>query len=187
MTFDQIKRMAAQQLDEDPADMDELSELLTAYVNEGYQIALRDYVRPRERFTCQTDKMGHAPMGARRILRVVELMDGEGRYVPFAISADGQTIETGEENKTLFGVAEVAYPDMKAGSDVPRMDETAHMALCDYACWRYLCNGNLAKQSRAQHYQQRFYAAMRALRPQGMGSVTGYRGLYAVTDARFVR
>ena len=126
-------------------------------------------------------------MGARRILRVVELMDGEGRDVPFALSADGQTIETGEENKTLSGVAEVAYPDMKAGSDVPRMDETAHMALCDYACWRYLCNGNLAKQSRAQHYQQRFYAAMRALRPQGMGSVTGYRGLYAVTDARYAR
>lgn len=187
MTFDQIKRMAAQQLDEDPADMAEIADLLSAYVNEGYQIALRDYVRPRERFTCQTDKMGHAPMGARRILRVVTLRDAEGRDVPFAISSDGQTIETGEENKTLFGVAEVAYPDMKAGSDVPRMDETAHMALCDYACWRYLCNGNLAKQSRAQHYQQRFYAAMRALRPQGMGSVTGYRGLYAVTDARFVR
>ena len=184
MTFDQIKRMAAQQLDEDPADMAEIADLLSAYVNEGYQIALRDYVRPRERFTCQTDKMGHAPMGARRILRVVTLRDAEGRDVPFALSADGQTIETGEENKTLFGVAEVAYPDMKAGSDVPRMDETAHMALCDYACWRYLCNGNLAKQSRAQHYQQRFYAAMRALRPQGMGSVTGYRGLYAVTDAR---
>ena len=187
MTFDQIRRMAALQLDEDPADMDEITELLTAYVNEGYQIALRDYVRPRERFTCQPDKMGHAPMGARRILRVVELMDGEGRDVPFALSADGQTIETGEENKTLSGVAEVAYPDMKAGSDVPRMDETAHMALCDYACWRYLCNGNLAKQSRAQHYQQRFYAAMRALRPQGMGSVTGYRGLYAVTNARYAR
>ena len=47
MTFDQIRRMAALQLDEDPADMDEITELLTAYVNEGYQIALRDYVRPR--------------------------------------------------------------------------------------------------------------------------------------------
>lgn len=187
MTFDQIRRMAALQLDEDPADMDELSELLTAYVNEGYQIALRDYVRPRERFSCRTDAQGRAQLGTRHILRMVELMDGEGRDVPFALSADGQTIETGEENKTLSGVAEVSYPDMKAGSDVPRMDETAHMALCDYACWRYLCNGNLAKQSRAQHYQQRFYAAMRALRPQGMGSVTGYRGLYAVTDARFAR
>lgn len=184
MTFDQIKRMAALQLDEDPADMAEIADLLSAYVNEGYQIALRDYVRPRERFTCQTDKMGHAPMGARRILRVVTLTDEDGRDVPFALSSDGQAMETARPDAQLSGVAEVAYPDMKAGSDVPRMDETAHMALCDYACWRYLCNGNLAKQSRAQHYQQRFYAAMRALRPQGMGSVTGYRGLYAVTDAR---
>ena len=87
MTFDQIKRMAAQQLDEDPADMAEIADLLSAYVNEGYQIALRDYVRPRERFTCQTDKMGHAPMGARRILRVVELMDGEGRDGVHALTA----------------------------------------------------------------------------------------------------
>ena len=84
-------------------------------------------------------------------------------------------------------MAEVSYPDMKSGSDVPRIDETAHAALCDYACWRFLSNGNLAKQSRAQHYSQRFYAAMRMLRPQGMGSVTGYRGLYAVTDARYAR
>lgn len=187
MTFDQIKRMAAQQLDEDPADMAEIADLLSAYVNEGYQIALRDYARPRERFTCQTDKMGHAPMGARRILRVVTLTDADGRDVPFSLSADGQTMETARPDAQLAGVAEVAYPDMKAGSDVPRIDETAHMALCDYACWRYLCNGNLAKQSRAQHYQQRFYAAMRAMRPQGMGSVTGYRGLYAVTDARYAR
>lgn len=187
MTFDQIKRMAAQQLDEDPADMAEIADLLSAYVNEGYQIALRDYAKPREAFTCQTDGRGNAPVGARRILRVVTLRNAEGRDVPFAISADGQTIETGEENKTLFGVAEVVYPDMKSGSDVPRIDETAHAALCDYACWRFLSNGNLAKQSRAQHYSQRFYAAMRMLRPQGMGSVTGYRGLYAVTDARYAR
>ena len=184
MTFDQIRRMAALQLDEDPADMDELSELLTAYVNEGYQIALRDYVRPRERFSCRTDAQGRAQLGTRHILRMVTLTDEDGRDVPFALSSDGQAMETARPDAQLSGVAEVAYPDMKAGSDVPRMDETAHMALCDYACWRYLCNGNLAKQSRAQHYQQRFYAAMRALRPQGMGSVTGYRGLYAVTDAR---
>lgn len=187
MTFDQIKRMAAQQLDEDPADMAEIADLLCAYVNEGYQIALRDYAKPRERFTCRTDKRGHAPVDARRVLRVVTLMDGEGRNVPFALSADGQTIETGEADMALFGEAEVAYPDMKSGSDVPRIDETAHAALCDYACWRFLCNGNLAKQSRAQHYYQRFAAAMRMLRPQGMGSVTGYRGLYAVTDARYAR
>ena len=187
MTFDQIKRMAAQQLDEDPADMAEIADLLSAYVNEGYQIALRDYAKPREAFTGQTDGNGNAPVGARRILRVVTLRNADGRDVPFAISADGQTIETGEENKTLSIVAEVSYPDMKGGSDVPRIDETAHAALCDYACWRFLSNGNLAKQSRAQHYSQRFYAAMRMLRPQGMGSVTGYRGLYAVTDARYAR
>lgn len=187
MTFDQIKRMAAQQLDEDPADMAEISDLLSAYVNEGYQIALRDYARPRERFTCQTDKRGHAPLGARRILRVVTLRDCDGRDVPFELSEDGQAIETGEADRALFGVAEVAYPDMKSGGDVPRIAETAHAALCDYACWRFLSNGNLAKQSRAQHYYQRFYAAMRMLRPQGMGSVTGYRGLYTATDARFYR
>ena len=107
MTLAQIMRFALLQLDEDPADMAEIADLLSAYVNEGYQIAMRDYAKPREAFTCQTDGKGNAPVGARRILRVVTLRNAEGRDVPFVLSADGQTLETGEENKTLSGVAEV--------------------------------------------------------------------------------
>ena len=46
---------------------------------------------------------------------------------------------------------------------------------------------DLAKQSRAQHYQQLFYQEMQRIRPEGFRSVTGFNGLYEVTDARYRR
>jgi len=45
----------------------------------------------------------------------------------------------------------------------------------------------MAKQSRAQFFLSSFYAAMRMIRPEGMGSVKDYKNLYAATDIRVVR
>lgn len=185
LTFDQIKRVAALQMDEDASDLGEMDELLGAYINEGYHIALREYVRPQERMTLTTDEDGRAFLSGGRMIRITELADESGRRVPFELSADGEQIITGRRSCVLFCVAQTDCPDMKEASDTPRMPETAHGALADYACFRYLSNGNLAKQSRAQHYYQCFVSAMRRIRPQGMGSVTRYRGLYDVTDTRY--
>ena len=89
--------------------------------------------------------------------------------------------------KTLRAVCEVAFYPMEDGDDEPQIPEYAHAALADYICYRHLSSGNLAKQSRAQFYQNSFYQTMQRIRPQGMGSVTRFEHLYEVTDARYRR
>ena len=62
--------------------------------------------------------------------------------------------------QTLRAVCEVAFYPLEDGQDEPQIPEYAHAALADYICYRHLSSGNLAKQSRAQFYQNSFYQAM---------------------------
>ena len=89
--------------------------------------------------------------------------------------------------QTLRAVCEVAFYPLEDGKDEPQLPEYAHAALADYICYRHLSSGNLAKQSRAQFYQTSFYQTMQRIRPEGMGSVTRFRNLYEVTDARYCK
>lgn len=188
MTYAQIKQLALQQLDEDPADMAEHGEMLGVYVNEGYQQALLDFLRPRDIFTIATDKDGEAIIGGLGIQRIIEVTDAEHGHSAWAtLSAMGDRLHTAVRDGRVKVVALVTYPDLLLENEEPRIPTWAHGALADYACYRYLSNGNLAKQSRAQFYFQRYMTTMDRIRPQGMGSVTGYKGLYTVTDARWVR
>lgn len=188
MTYAQIKQLALQQLDEDPADMAEHGEMLGVYINEGYQQALLDFLRPREVFTLTTDKDGEANIEGLGIERIVEVTEAEHGYSAWAtLSSMGDKIHTAVRDGKVKLVALVTYPDLTSEDNEPRLPAWAHGALADYACFRWLSNGNLAKQSRAQFYFQRYMTAMQRIRPQAMGSVTGYKGLYTVTDARWVR
>ncbi|MEI3413646.1 MAG: hypothetical protein V8Q88_00480 [Christensenellales bacterium] len=98
-------------------------------------------------------------------------------------STSGGTIWRGRR----CGRLEVAFYPLEDGQDEPQLPEYAHAALADYICYRHLSSGNLAKQSRAQFYQTSFYQAMQRIRPEGMGSVTRFRNLYEVTDARYCK
>ena len=78
---------------------------------------------------------------------------------------------------------------MEDQGDEPQIPEYAH---AKSACGLHLLPSsvqrNLAKaQSRAQFYQNSFYQTMQRIRPQGMGSVTRFKHLYEVTDARYRR
>lgn len=188
MTYAQIKQLALRQLDEDPHDMDEFGDLLGVYVNEGYQTAITDYARPREKFTLTTDENGDAYLDGLRIRQIVEVKEAEHGYSAWAtLSALGDTLHTAVKSGKVAVVALVTRPDLTDDSDVPLLPDWAHGALADYACYRFLSNGNLAKQSRAQFYMQRFFMQMERIRPQGMGSVTGFKNLYAATDVRWAR
>ena len=188
MTYAQIKQLALQQLDEDPADMAEHGEMLGVYVNEGYQQALLDFLRPRDTFILPTDKDGEVSIEGMGIQRIVEVAEADHGYSAWAtMSAMGDRLHTAVRDGRVKVTALVTYPDLQLESEEPRIPAWAHGALADYACFRYLSNGNLAKQSRAQFYFQRYMTTMDRIRPQGMGSVTGYKGLYTVTDARWVR
>lgn len=192
MTLGQMMQLALRQLDEDPEDISEYDDLFRVYANEGCRIAMEDYAKPRDTRTKQTDERGFFPIDAD-MRRVVEIRhkreDGSiRRNMPFELTATGEEIATGLPKATFLVVCEIAYREMERDTDEPAvLPQSAHAAIADYICYRHLSNGNLAKQSRAQHYQRQFYQAMQRIRPQGMGSVKGFTNLYAATDIRYVR
>ena len=188
MTYAQIKQLALRQLDEDPHDMDEFGDLLGTYVNEGYQTALIDYYRPREVYTLKTDAEGNADLTGLKILHIAQVTDHPHGHSAWATQdSTGETLHTAVHNGEVKLTALVTYPDMTEDSEEPRIPTWAHAALADYACYRFLSNGNMAKQSRAQFYMQRYLTQMERIRPVAMGHVSGLRNLYAATDARWTR
>lgn len=188
MTYAQIKQLALRQMDEDPHDMDEHGELLGAYINEGYQIAINDHLRPKEMFRVRTDAAGDADISSLNIRYITLVQDAVHRYQVWGTQDElGQTLHTSRRLADLDIIGIVGKPDMEDESDEPQIPSWSHGALADYACWRYLSNGNPAKQAKANFYYGRFAQTMQRINAQGHGSVTGYRNLYAVTDARWTR
>lgn len=188
MTYSEIKQLALKQMDQDPHDMEEFADLLNVYVNEGYQIALMDYAKPREEFILTTDEDGNADISGLRIHQLIKVESYPAGYSAFEeLDELGEKLHTVLREAKIRVVAHVSRPDMAEDSDEPKLPEWAHNALADYACYRYLANGNMAKQSRAQFYYGQFLTTMRRIRPQGMGSVTHKRNLYAATDTNWVR
>ncbi|MBR5560934.1 MAG: hypothetical protein IKU73_05930 [Clostridia bacterium] len=187
MTLAGLMKLALRQLDETPEDISEYDELFRSYANMGYMIALRLYLKPRESFSLTTDEGGRADLGALPLGRVVQVEDERGRLVWFDVAADGGSIRTGVREGKVKLLCEVEYPPLKGDTDEPRLPAYAHPALADYICYRHLSSGSLAKQSRAEFFYQSFYQQMRALKPQGAGSVTRLRNLYSATEAAYRR
>ncbi|MGN0776021.1 MAG: hypothetical protein ACI4MM_05010 [Candidatus Ventricola sp.] len=184
MTLAQIMRLALCQLDEDPADIEDYRERFLMYANDGYHILLSEYFRPVETLTVYTDETGVAFIEGMDILRVITAKDEDGREVTVRLSPDGTALETARPDTQLELTCEVARAQLESLQDEPRLPEQAHSALVDYICFRFLSTGNLAKQSRAQAFQNSFYTAARRLKPQSHGSVTRMKNLYAATDVR---
>ncbi|MBQ4265133.1 MAG: hypothetical protein IJB85_06445 [Clostridia bacterium] len=187
MTLASIMKLALRQLDEAAEDISEYDELFKSYANMGYMIALKQFLRPRETLTLKTDKSGRADIRGMRISRVIEVCGEAGRHVWFDLTADGCAILTQEKEKKLSALCEMERAPLESDMDEPAMPQWAHAALADYICYRHLSSGNLAKQSRAEFFRQSFYQQMRALKPQGAGSVTRMKNLYSVTDVRYRR
>lgn len=190
MTLSQIIAQALRQLGEDPQDVSEYEETFKIYANMGYDIAVREYLKPKRMMCMPICEDGCAPVLGYVVNRVIRLTDEDGRDVAFDLAGDGRSLTVWRDDlkgKTLRALCEVSFPPLEDGEDVPQIPEFAHAALADYICYRHLSSGNLAKQSRAQFYQNSFYQEMNRIRPQGMGSVTRYRNLYEVTDVRYCR
>ena len=184
MTLANIMKLALRQLDEAAEDISEYDELFRSYANMGYMIALRLYLRPRETFTLTCDEGGRADIRALPIGRVIGVRDALGRDEAFSVSGDGTQLITGEGGGTIQALCEIERPALEKDTDEPELPPYAHPALADYICYRHLSSGNLAKQSRAKFFEMSFYQQMRAMRPQGAGSVTRLRNLYTATAAR---
>lgn len=187
MTLAEIMRLALRQLDEDPADIAEYDELFRMWANQGYQIVLQNYFKPRKTLEFSTDDDGAVDISEGNIVQIVSLRDERGMNVPYIISEDGKTLETGKKNILLSAVCEVIFPPLEKDTDVPEFPEHVHSMLVDYICYKHLLRGNAAKQSRAQAFQGEFYRQAQQLKSAGEGSVTHMKNLYTVSDVRYTR
>lgn len=184
MTLAEIMRLALRQLDEDPADIGDFSDLFRSYANLGYKIAVSRFYKPKETFVLHTDDTGSASIEDKPIEHIISLKDDAGRDVRWRISPDGTKVETVLRDAQLTAVCIVSYPPMAADTDTPRFPEHAHHGLVDYICYRQLANGNAAKQSRAMLFYQSFEQTMRTIMPPGR--TYEFNNLYAATDIRNV-
>ena len=83
MTLSQLIAHALRQLDENAEDVSEYEESFKVYANMGYDIAVREYLKPRRIFYTDVDEEGNAPVPGMLITRVVELRDKYGRDVGY--------------------------------------------------------------------------------------------------------
>ena len=183
MTLAQIMTLALRQLDEDAQDLSEYESVLRVYANIGYDIAVREHLKPKAWFSARTDEKGRAEIPAGQILRVIMVREAKsGRETAFSLLPDGMSIATGEKNAPVEMLCEVSCPEMIVETDEPMLPRRVHHALADYICYRHLSCGSMAKQAKAQVFLTNYLQAMRSLRPQGMGSAKRLKNLYAATD-----
>lgn len=184
MRLGQIVKRALEQAGEDAADLEEYRDQLTGYVNEGYHRMIREAYRPMRRAVLTVED-GTVSTASLRMAVEVRRVTQNGRrlafdYLPFDRALLVQGAQDGRD-------AEVEYThdeeDMTDAEEEPRLPEAAHGALADYGTYRFLLNGNLNKQQRAQAYLQHFMLALRAIRPFGAqgGGVKNWSGLYEAT------
>ena len=186
MTLAEIMRLALRQLDEDPADISEFADLFRKYANLGYKLLVSRYYKPKDTVMLRTDEKGEAYIEGMDIDYIVSLRDSYDRDMYYSLSSDGTQIKTTKPNADLTAVCVIELPPMREDTESPRIPEHAQQALVDYVCYRYLLNGNAAKQSRAMLYYQSFEQTARMIKPHGSGSVTRMRNLYTATDIRNV-
>lgn len=185
MHFGQILQRALIQCGEDVADLEEYRELLTGYVNEGYHRILREAYRPKKQQTLYIEAGGIASISVlKRAVEITHVARG-GKSMPYVYHPMERALEVvgakeGDEISVTYTHDE---PDMVDGDDEPRIPETAHGALADYATYRYLINGNLVKQQRAQAFLRAYVDAMRRVQPYGGadGGMKNWNNLYRAT------
>lgn len=181
MTLAYIMTAALMELDEDPGDISEYASRFKRYVNDGYHIAVRDYLKPRSSEPLKSDKNGRVYIDGIEMERVISVYDSDGRELPWEISPDGEMVITSARNKEVWILYEKDFPMLLNDMDEPMLPEFAHSALVDYICYRHLTSGNLAKQSRAQVYLRMFYETLSRIQAEAHGSVRNFRNLYEST------
>ena len=145
-------------------------------------IALRLYLKPRAELDVESDAYGCINLEDVQVVRVIEVRDMMGMSIAFELDSDGHTLHTDTYRQKLKVICEIDCPPMKDSLDRPMLPEYVQPALADYICYRHLSCGSLSKQSRAEFYRDSFYEQMRAIRPQGMGSVKRRKNLYKATN-----
>lgn len=183
MKLGQIIKMVMTQAGEDLEDIEDYRESIVIYINEGYREMMEKY-RPVRTATLYSDG-GEIDLAAVRDLVRVRLVrnNESGREVRFT-AGSGERIRIGGADGTAYDVEYTFEPEvLEEETQEPQIPQGAHMALADYATWRFYSNGNIAKQQRGQFYYQRFLRELDRLKPQHQrgGGLRNFHGLYDVT------
>lgn len=185
MRLGQIIRRALIQCGEDIADLEEYRELLTGYANEGYHRIIREAYRPQRSATIYAEEGGIASIAMLKRAVEIKSVTRGGKSMPYAYRPTEKALEVigAKEDDEITVIYTHDEADLTEGDEEPRIPLEAHGALADYATYRYLMNGNLVKQQRAQAFLASFLEAMRKIRPFGAldGGLKNWKNLYSAT------
>ena len=126
--------------------MSEYEESFKVYANMGYDIAVREYLKPRRIFYTDVDEEGNAPVPGMLATRVVELRDEYGYDVGYDLDPDGRGLHVWRDDltgKTLRAVCEVAFTRWRTGTTsrkfrnmrTRRLRTTSVTAICPAGIW----------------------------------------------------
>lgn len=182
MKLGQIVKMVMVQAGEDVEDTEEYRESIIIYINEGYR-RMMEKCKPTRTATlyAEAGKIDIAGIGDMREITSVR-MNESGREVRYE-AAGGMEIRVGGGDAAYDVEYTFEAKPLEADTDEPALPEGAHMALADYATWRFYGNGNLARQARGQFYYQRFLMELDKLMPakQRGGGHRNFHGLFDCT------
>ena len=181
MKLGQIIKMAMMQSGEDIEDTEEYRERMIVYINEGYRRMMEKF-RPTKTETLYADDGEIDLAGIRDMIEIESVRRNEtGREERYEPQADGKIRVSSD---SAYDVEYTYEPRaLEKDTDEPELPQGAHMALSDYATWRYYGNGNIAKQQRGQFYYQRFMMELDRLTPQKQrgGGHRNFHGLFECT------
>lgn len=200
MTYKDILNYAVYQSgsmgsDEGLTDLDlDAQTLLKAYVNEAYRVLTRDYYMPYETEETTLDSEGNIDASALsktflKLLGVSETKAGllgsvQARAAVDPInqgySAQYYGTAIGKPDQVVWIKYSFLFPDLALDTDTPGIPAQNHMALGDYATYRYLSTGNTEKQNRAQVFYVRFMESAMKMLPFGTDTIdiSRYSNLY---------
>lgn len=181
MKLGQIIKMAMVQAGEDIEDTEEYRERMVAYINEGYRRMMEKF-RPTKTVTLYAYEGEIDIAGISDMLEIESVRRNEtGSEERFDAKADGKIRVSSD---SAYDIEYTYEPKaLEKDTDEPELPQSVHLALSDYATWRYYGNGNIAKQQRGQFYYQRFLMELDRLTPkkQRGGGHRNFHGLFECT------
>ena len=183
MKLGQIVKMVMTQAGEDVEDTEEYREQIIIYVNEGLR-RMHERYKPTRTATLYPDEDGKISIaGIKGMDRITMVTTQDGRECRWEAAGEGKIaagVGDGEGVKIRYTFE---APEMLEETDEPELPQGAHMALADYATWRFYGNGNLAKQQRGEFYYRRFLMELEKITPKGLRGAgpPNFHGLYECT------
>lgn len=172
----ELKKAALKSMNEKDDDntLLELGDELLSYINQGYQNAIVNKVKPTKTTgcTCVDGRIAIADI-ADDFYDVVRLIDNYGMDARF--SRNSQYIFSEDGDYTL---EYICCPEKLVGDeDIPVIDEAFHYILSDYAVYRMYLKGSKARQARGDAFLSSYLNGLTKLKGYGPDKIRNKFGV----------